>query len=46
MGVSAGYSARMNSRPASFDDLDRKIFTPLMANARTSIAEIGAAVGL
>ncbi|MFI5569553.1 Lrp/AsnC family transcriptional regulator [Streptomyces sp. NPDC051740] len=36
----------MNSRPASFDELDRKIVTALMANARTSFAEIGAAVGL
>ncbi|MFJ8192741.1 Lrp/AsnC family transcriptional regulator [Streptomyces sp. NPDC096094] len=36
----------MNSRPASFDELDRKIVTALVANARTSFAEIGAAVGL
>ena len=36
----------MNSRPAPFDELDRKIITALMANARTSFAEIGAAVGL
>ncbi|MGW2852883.1 AsnC family transcriptional regulator, partial [Streptomyces sp. NPDC001215] len=31
----------MNSRPAPFDELDRKIVTALMANARTSFAEIG-----
>ncbi|GHK04055.1 AsnC family transcriptional regulator [Streptomyces sp. Y2F8-2] len=42
----SGYSARMNSRPASFDELDRKIITALMANARTSFAEIGATIGL
>ncbi|MET8130489.1 MULTISPECIES: Lrp/AsnC family transcriptional regulator [unclassified Streptomyces] len=36
----------MNSKPAMFDELDRKIITALMANARTSFAEIGAAVGL
>lgn len=36
----------MNSVPASFDELDRKIITALMANARTSFAEIGTAVGL
>lgn len=42
----AGYSARMNSRPAPFDELDRKIITTLMANSRTSFAEIGAAIGL
>src|ERR1043165_9699348 len=36
----------MNSRPAPFDGVDRKIITTLMANARTSFAEIGAAVGL
>ena len=36
----------MNSGAASFDELDRKIITALMANARTSFAEIGAAVGL
>lgn len=36
----------MNSKPAMFDDLDRKIITALMANARTSFAEIGAAIGL
>lgn len=44
--VSAGYSARMNTRPTSFDELDRKIITALMANSRTSFAEIGAAIGL
>jgi len=36
----------MNSRPAPFDELDRKIITTLMANSRTSFAEIGAAIGL
>ncbi|MEU1168340.1 Lrp/AsnC family transcriptional regulator, partial [Streptomyces sp. NPDC005921] len=36
----------MNSGTAPFDDLDRKITTALMANARTSFAEIGAAIGL
>ncbi|MEU6242308.1 MULTISPECIES: Lrp/AsnC family transcriptional regulator [unclassified Streptomyces] len=36
----------MNSRATSFDDLDRKIITALMANARSSFAEIGAMVGL
>uniref|UniRef100_UPI001FC9A565 Lrp/AsnC family transcriptional regulator n=1 Tax=Streptomyces bobili TaxID=67280 RepID=UPI001FC9A565 len=36
----------MNSGPAPFDELDRKILTALMANARTSFAEIGTAVGL
>ncbi|MFE0807326.1 Lrp/AsnC family transcriptional regulator [Streptomyces sp. NPDC058794] len=36
----------MNSRPSPFDELDRKIVTALMANARTSFAEIGAEVGL
>ncbi|MFD3930421.1 Lrp/AsnC family transcriptional regulator [Streptomyces sp. NPDC058614] len=36
----------MSSKPAMFDDIDRKIITALMANARTSFAEIGAAVGL
>ena len=36
----------MNTRPVPFDELDRKIVTALMANARTSFAEIGAAVGL
>jgi DNA-binding Lrp family transcriptional regulator len=46
MDVLAGYSADMNSRTAPFDELDRKIVTALMANARTSFAEIGAAVGL
>ena len=29
-----------------FDELDRKIITALMANARTSFAEIGTAIGL
>ncbi|MFF7331494.1 AsnC family transcriptional regulator [Streptomyces sp. NPDC008150] len=36
----------MNSRPAPFDELDRQIVTALMANARSSFAEIGTAVGL
>ncbi|EGX57252.1 AsnC family transcriptional regulator [Streptomyces zinciresistens K42] len=36
----------MNSGAASFDELDRKIVTALVANARTSFAEIGASVGL
>src|SRR6476469_7846081 len=36
----------MNDGGALFDDLDRKIITALMANARTSFAEIGTAVGL
>ena len=36
----------MNSRTAPFDELDRKIITALMANARTSFAEIGSAIGL
>lgn len=36
----------MNSGPTPFDELDRKIITALMANARTSFAEIGAVVGL
>lgn len=36
----------MTPTSAPFDDLDRKIVTALMANARTSFAEIGAAVGL
>ncbi|NEC27137.1 Lrp/AsnC family transcriptional regulator [Streptomyces sp. SID8111] len=36
----------MNSRPTPFDELDRKIVNALMANARTSFSEIGAAVGL
>ncbi|MDQ1031579.1 DNA-binding Lrp family transcriptional regulator [Streptomyces umbrinus] len=44
--MAAGYSARMTPTSAPFDDLDRKIVTALMANARTSFAEIGAAVGL
>lgn len=45
-GYRAAYSALMNSGAASFDDLDRKIITALMANARTSFAEIGSSVGL
>ncbi|MEU5623355.1 Lrp/AsnC family transcriptional regulator [Streptomyces tendae] len=36
----------MSSRPASFDELDRKIVTALMENARMSFAEIGAEIGL
>ncbi len=36
----------MNSRPAPFDETDRKIINALMTNARTSFAEIGAEVGL
>lgn len=44
--AAAGYSAPMSSKPAMFDELDRKIITALMANARTSFAEIGAAIGL
>ena len=36
----------MSSRTAAFDELDRKIITALMANARTSFAEIGSAIGL
>jgi DNA-binding LytR/AlgR family response regulator len=36
----------MNSRPGGFDALDRQIVTALTANARSSFAEIGAAVGL
>ncbi|WP_226485169.1 Lrp/AsnC family transcriptional regulator [Streptomyces parvulus] len=36
----------MNSRTTPFDDLDRKIVTALMTNARTSFAEIGAEIGL
>ncbi len=36
----------MNSRPGPFDELDRKIVSALMANARTSFAEIGAEIGL
>ncbi len=38
--VVAGYSAAMNSKPAMFDELNRKIITALVANARTSFAEI------
>ncbi|MFD9815856.1 Lrp/AsnC family transcriptional regulator [Streptomyces sp. NPDC059080] len=33
-------------RPASFDELDRKIVAALIDNARTSFAEIGTAIGL
>lgn len=40
------YGAGMSSSPAPFDELDRKIVTALMANARSSFAEIGTAVGL
>ncbi|MER7198729.1 AsnC family transcriptional regulator [Streptomyces sp. CB01635] len=36
----------MNSKHVAFDDLDRKIVAALIANARTSFAEIGAAIGL
>ena len=36
----------MSPKSAPFDELDRKIVTALMANARTSFAVIGAAVGL
>ena len=36
----------MASRPAPFDELDRKIVAALIANARTSYAEIGADIGL
>ncbi|MET8630686.1 Lrp/AsnC family transcriptional regulator [Kitasatospora sp. NPDC004669] len=36
----------MTSQAAPFDDLDRKIVTALIDNARASFAEIGAAVGL
>lgn len=36
----------MTSHPAALDDLDRKIVAALVANARTSFAEIGAAIGL
>ncbi|MFY1675936.1 MULTISPECIES: Lrp/AsnC family transcriptional regulator [unclassified Streptomyces] len=36
----------MTHRPTEFDPLDRKIVRALMANARTSFAEIGADVGL
>lgn len=46
MDVAAGYSADMNSKPTTFDDLDRKIITALTAHARSSFAEIGAAIGL
>src|SRR6476646_11116578 len=36
----------MVHRPVPFDELDRKIVAALIANARTSFAEIGAVVGL
>ncbi len=36
----------MTTKSAPFDELDRKIVTALMANARTSFAVIGAAIGL
>lgn len=36
----------MTVKPAPFDDLDRKIVAALVDNARTSFAEIGAAIGL
>ncbi|MFE2426003.1 Lrp/AsnC family transcriptional regulator [Streptomyces sp. NPDC059373] len=36
----------MNNKAAPFDELDRKIVAALIANARTSFAEIGAAIGL
>ncbi|MFI8184785.1 Lrp/AsnC family transcriptional regulator [Actinacidiphila glaucinigra] len=36
----------MVHRPVPFDELDRKIVAALIANARTSFAEIGADVGL
>ncbi|MCP3819766.1 Lrp/AsnC family transcriptional regulator [Streptomyces sp. A3M-1-3] len=36
----------MTSKSASFDELDRKIVAALVANARTSFTEIGAAIGL
>ncbi|GAA3377178.1 Lrp/AsnC family transcriptional regulator [Streptomyces sannanensis] len=36
----------MTSKPAQFDELDRKILAALIANARTSFNEIGATVGL
>ena len=35
-----------NHAPVPFDDLDRKIVAALVANARTSFAEIGAEIGL
>jgi DNA-binding Lrp family transcriptional regulator len=36
----------MAPRPAPFDELDRKIIAALVANARTSFAEIGSDIGL
>ncbi|GAB2900145.1 Lrp/AsnC family transcriptional regulator [Streptomyces mayteni] len=36
----------MTRPPVTLDDLDRKIVAALIANARTSFAEIGAAIGL
>ncbi|MGK5531001.1 Lrp/AsnC family transcriptional regulator [Streptomyces sp. URMC 129] len=36
----------MTSHPTVLDDLDRKIVAALIANARSSFAEIGAAIGL
>ncbi|MFF7679873.1 Lrp/AsnC family transcriptional regulator [Actinacidiphila glaucinigra] len=36
----------MVHRPVPFDELDRKIVAALIANARTSFAEIGADIGL
>ncbi|TDC08700.1 Lrp/AsnC family transcriptional regulator [Streptomyces sp. 8K308] len=36
----------MTRPPVALDDLDRKIVAALIANARTSFAEIGAAIGL
>ncbi|MFD5319687.1 Lrp/AsnC family transcriptional regulator [Streptomyces sp. NPDC127098] len=36
----------MTRPPVPLDDLDRKIVAALIANARTSFAEIGAAIGL
>ena len=36
----------MTNKSAPFDELDRKIVAALVANARTSFSEIGAAIGL
>ncbi|RKN06255.1 Lrp/AsnC family transcriptional regulator [Streptomyces radicis] len=36
----------MTSHPPALDELDRKIIAALIANARTSFAEIGAEIGL
>ncbi|MCP9956608.1 MULTISPECIES: Lrp/AsnC family transcriptional regulator [Streptomyces] len=36
----------MTAKPMPFDELDRKIVATLMANARASFSEIGAAIGL